>query len=46
MPYLVTFQNSNLDHPENGSETGRVWTGYSSRTEELLYEILYTLQNS
>jgi hypothetical protein len=46
MAYLVTFQNSNLDHPEDGDENNRQWTGYSSRTEELLYEILYTLQNS
>jgi len=46
MAHLVTFQNPKLDHPENGEDIDRVFTGYSSRTEELIYEIIYTIQTA
>jgi hypothetical protein len=45
MPHLIEFQNSKIPQPENGSSENRLWTGYPSEVDNLLYEILYAIIN-
>ena len=46
MAHLVTFDNTDIPHPENGDDNNREWNGYDNDLDNVLYEIIYLLQNS